>query len=129
MTRRAWLAAVAASLLARPAGAHHSFAAEFDAAHPRDFAGAVAQFDWVNPHSVLQVDVPGPGGAVERWSFELPPPSALRRRGLAPDQVKPGERVVVRGYPAKDGRLWASTQWLELPGGRRIITGTPGVSK
>ena len=128
MTRRAVLTLLAAIVAAPRVEGHHSFAAEFDAAHPREFAGAVVVMQWVNPHAVLTLDVREAGGRVARWDLELPPPAALRRRGLTPRDLRPGEPVVVKGYPAKDGRQWASTQWVELPGGRRVVTGTPGAS-
>lgn len=129
MTRRAWLATLAAALAGGRAWAHHSFAAEFDGAKPRALTGTVVQFDWVNPHAVLWIDVADGQGGAERWALELPPPNALRRRGLMPAEVTPGQRVVVKAFVARDGRRRASTQWVELPGGRRISTGTPGSSR
>ena len=129
MTRRAWLATLAAVLAGRSVSGHHSFAAEFDGAKPRVLIGTVVQFDWVNPHSCLWIDVADAQGGVERWALELPPPNSLRRRGLRPGDVTPGLRVTVKAFVAKDGRKLASTQWLEWSGGRRIVTGTPGVER
>ncbi len=125
MTVRAVVGALALLLGIGRAEAHHSFAAEFDAVHPRVLMGTVSRMEWVNPHAYLSLDVREADGRVACWALELPPPNALRRRGLSPRQLVPGMRVRLKVYPAKDGRLAASTQWLELPGGRRIVTGTP----
>jgi hypothetical protein len=37
--------------------AHHSFAAEFDAAKPFSLTGTVTKVVWANPHAWLYVDV------------------------------------------------------------------------
>ena len=44
-------------LSAVPSFGHHSFAAEYDSGKPITLKGKVTQFEWVNPHSWLHVDV------------------------------------------------------------------------
>ena len=46
-----------AALLATPAFAHHSFAAEWDSTKCRDFTGTLRKLDWQNPHPYFFVDV------------------------------------------------------------------------
>ncbi|MDO8793464.1 MAG: DUF6152 family protein [Vicinamibacterales bacterium] len=118
------------------AHAHHSFAAEFDAARPMTFTGTIVTVEWVNPHSMLWIDVRGAGGrpeqsgserrGPERWGFELSPPNALMRRGLRRAMLRPGDRITIRAYPARDGRRFASTQALVLANGRTVELGLAG---
>ncbi len=119
------------------AHAHHSFAAEFDAARPVTLTGRLVTLEWVNPHSLLWIDVDASGGRTEqggseqrgseRWGIELSPPNALMRRGLRLAMFRPGDRITVRAYPARDGRRFASAQVLVLADGRRVVMG-PGAS-
>lgn len=116
-----WLLVAAAQ-----AGAHHSFAAEFDATRLVTMRGTIALMEWVNPHSMLWIDVPGPAGRAERWGLELSPPNRLMRHGLRREMLRPGDPIVVKAYPARDGRRFASVQSLELANG--LIVGLEAVS-
>jgi hypothetical protein len=42
--------ACSALVMAAPAYAHHSFAAEWDSTKCRDFTGVLRKLDWQNPH-------------------------------------------------------------------------------
>ena len=65
--------------------AHHSFAAEFDAARPVKLRGTVVRMEWINPHSWIHIDVKDPAsGTTERWMIEGGPPGTLLRRGWTP---------------------------------------------
>ncbi|MGE0393959.1 MAG: DUF6152 family protein [Vicinamibacterales bacterium] len=125
MARPPAACAVAVWLLAAAAvpRAHHSFAAEFDARRPVTLDGVIAVVEWVNPHSMLWIDVRGASGAVDRWGLELPPPNGLLRRGVRRAMLRPGDRVRVRAYPARDGRRVASVQSFTLASGLRVTLG------
>jgi Family of unknown function (DUF6152) len=107
-------------LLARPVFAHHSFGAEFDQSRPVMLQGVVTSVTWENPHVFFFVDVEDVGGKVVNWAFETMGPNGLARMGWKRDSLKPGDRVIVEAYPAKDGSHLADGRKVMLSNGRSI---------
>jgi hypothetical protein len=106
------------------AAAHHSFAAEFDAEKPVTLKGIVAKWEMMNPHGWITVDVIGPDGAKVRWMVETSNPNGLMRLGWTKNSLKPGDRITIEAYRAKDGSNTANAARVTLADGRSVFAGS-----
>lgn len=91
-----------ALLIALPALAHHSLEAQYDPNHTITINGTLTKINWSNPHVHFLVDVMEAGQS-GTWDVEMGSPNAQLRGGWKIDTFKPGDRVVVSVYQARDG--------------------------
>jgi hypothetical protein len=103
-----------------PAYAHHG-----NAAYEKttiQLQGTVTKFMWINPHTILMFDVKDDKGNVAHWAAEAGSPSALQARGGGwyRDAVKPGDKITVILFPAKDGSPVGRFQRIIFPDGKML---------
>ena len=115
---------VAALMLAVPGVAHHSFVM-FDTTRQVTLTGSVTSFEWTNPHTYIEVDVPDEAGGVKHWSIELGSPSILRNGGWKHNTLAAGDKVKLTINPLKNGNPGGLLLQATLPDGRKLGNG-PG---
>ena len=120
---RSALTAVVCLALSVAAAAHHS-QSEYNLRAKVDVAGTVTKVEWKSPHAWIYVDVIDDKGQTVNWSFELPSPVTLMRRGWTRDSLKPGDRVTVKGAPARNYPTIAIANGITDASGKPLFTGT-----
>jgi hypothetical protein len=115
-------------LAAAPAAAHHSFAVHFVADKLVTVQGTVTEFSFRNPHGMLLLTAKGDDGAEQHWKIETNSPNILRRRGWTETSIKPGDRVAVEGYPARDGSHFMRVYRVTYPDGKELVGQRPDPS-
>ena len=112
-----------------PARAHHPFTPYYDASKLVSVAGVIVEFRTINPHVVLIVDGTAPDGQSGRWAFEGFPPNVFVRRGLEDfrEKLRPGTRVTIAGWAAKDptARAFSGREVTFADGSRMLFGPTP----
>lgn len=98
----AMTAAVMGTMISVPASAHHSATATYVVDQTVEIQGTVVQFLIRNPHSSLQVAATDKGGKVTTWMIEWGAGGALASDNVKADTLKPGDKVIVTGSPARD---------------------------
>ena len=101
MTRWTLALAAAIAICAQPVRAHHSIYGIYDRSRPATLDGTVADFQLINPHPFLFIDVADSSGAAERWRLEMDNRIELAEIGVTAGTFKPGDRVVVTGSLAR----------------------------
>jgi hypothetical protein len=99
---RLLIAFAALSVLAVTADAHHSIAGMYDQSQRVTLDGVIAQYQFVNPHPFLVVDVTSGNGTTQSWKAELDNRWELQNVGMTPTTFNVGDRVVVSGSPGRD---------------------------
>jgi hypothetical protein len=90
--------------LTSPALAHHSIAM-FDAQKITTIKGTVKEFQWLNPHALLWINVDAENGApAQLWGIEMTSPGVLTRNGWTKRSFNAGDRVSLDIAPLRDGK-------------------------
>jgi hypothetical protein len=99
--------------------AHHS-TAEFDYTKQVTIRGKVKELQWTNPHSYIQLLVPGKDGKPVQWSVEIGSPSLNINLGWRKSSVKAGDEVTMLLSPARNGKPYGTLRVLTFADGRQL---------
>jgi hypothetical protein len=103
-----------------PAFAHHSIASEYDFNKPVDLTGTLVQMDWVNPHSVMHLQVANSDGSKTVWLFQTQGTGNPLRRSPSQGGLELGKTYAVQGFAAKNGKPQAFLKSVKMPDGRLV---------
>jgi Family of unknown function (DUF6152) len=101
-TRATWALIAGLVCAASPATAHHSTAI-YDSDNPIELAGTVVEWQFVNPHCFIMLEVTDSDGTKRVWSLEGGNTAGLFRRGWTPNTLKAGDEIVVTVRPLRSG--------------------------
>ena len=96
MTRWMSAAALGLAIASSPAWGHHAISAIYDSSKRVTVEGAVREFQFINPHPFLVIEVADEGKTLE-WRLEMDNRFELIDEGVGADTLKPGDLVVATG--------------------------------
>jgi hypothetical protein len=102
-----------------PAFAHHG-RSMYDEAKTLSVVGVVSEFEFVNPHVRVFLNVKDSKGNVGEWVGEATSPNLLMREGMHKDTIKPGDLITAVGHPARNGTNAMRIEKVVLSNGREI---------
>ena len=115
-------ASIVFAVLAVSTFAHHGGAA-YDTSKMVTVTGRVTEFEFVNPHVIIRMDVKDPAtGKIEKWEGELTSPNHLARVGWTKSIIKPGDELTMSGAALKDGASAMAIRKI-IKDGEQISTG------
>src|SRR5260370_27092028 len=98
------LLAMAVGLFAvsTPIFEHHG-ASAYDMKKLTILKGTVTDWQFMNPHSEIFLEVKGVDGKIEKWSAEAASMVTMSRLGWTKTLFKPGDQITIVGNRAKNG--------------------------
>src|ERR1700722_11159045 len=88
--------------------AHHGQAG-YNTTETVTVSGAVSGFQFVNPNSIVYLEVYAGQGETRAWQGELTSTNHLIRAGWTATTLNAGDKVTMAGYRAKSG---ANSMWI-----------------
>ncbi|HLJ14750.1 MAG TPA: DUF6152 family protein [Bryobacteraceae bacterium] len=108
------------TLLSRPVPAHHG-EANYDTEKMVSVKGTVTDFQFVNPHVQISIDVKNDKGEIEKWTGEARSPAMLSRYGgWDRNTIKIGDVITFWGHRTKNGTFFMRLDKIVLPDGKEL---------
>jgi len=103
-----------------PTLAHHG-EVNYDTGKVVSIKGTVTDFQFINPHVQIFLDVKNDKGEIEKWSCEARSPIMLVRvGGWDKNTLKPGEVITASGFRGRNGSTTMRLKMIILPDGREM---------
>jgi Family of unknown function (DUF6152) len=103
-----------------PLRAHHG-ETNYDTEKVVSVKGTVTDFQFINPHVQIFMDVKNANGEIEKWSCEARSPIMLVRvGGWDKNTLKPGDTITASGFRARNGATILRLKKIVLANGREM---------
>src|SRR5882672_5856526 len=110
--------AFAVLFISVPLRAHHG-ETNYDTEKVVSVKGTVTDFEFINPHVQIFMDVKNANGEIEKWSCEARSPIMLVRvGGWDKNTLKPGDVITATGFRARSGSPILRLQKIVLADGK-----------
>lgn len=103
--------------------AHHSLSGVYNIRGSGEVTGVIKAVKFVNPHGVMELEVPNDDGTTTVWEMTTGSRNTLSSLGFGedgPNTVIAGDVVTITYYPAHNGNPLGFIQSITLPGDRTI---------
>lgn len=101
-----------------PLSAHHSWPVSRD--RLVTVKGTVVDFQWINPHPMITLEVQTTNGGTEQWQVGGPAIRRMEANGWTKTTVKTGDVITGIGYQFADGQKIVRLERVMLPDGREL---------
>jgi hypothetical protein len=109
-----------AVLISAPLPAHHG-EANYDTEKTVSVKGTVTDFQFVNPHVQISLDVKNDKGETEKWIGEARSPAMLSRYGgWDKNTIKVGDVITFYGHQTKNGTPFMRLEKIVTAGGKEL---------
>ena len=106
-------------LASAPLFAHHG-TSPYDTTKLTTVKGTVTDFQFINPHVEISVEVTNDQGKTETWIGEANSPNVLSRHGWDRNIIKKGDQITVIGNRGKNGSRTLRLQKVILSNGQEL---------
>ena len=106
--------------ISAPLLAHHG-EANYDTGKTVAVKGTVSEFDFINPHVLITLDVKNDKGEIEKWTGEARSPAMLARYGgWDKTTIKVGDVITFYGHRTKNATNFMRLEKIVLTDGKEL---------
>lgn len=107
-----------------PVSAHHG-ASAYDNSTLTTLSGTITDFQFIQPHPLIFLDVKDANGNVTKWYVEMTAPNHLVHYGWSGRKLHAGQVIKVTGHVAKNGTKVLNLRQIYDADGKEIPLGPP----
>jgi hypothetical protein len=108
------------AFISAPLLAHHG-EANYDTEKTVSVKGSVTEFEFVNPHVQITLDVKNDKGETEKWTGEARSPAMLSRYGgWDRNTIKVGDVITFHGHRTKNGTNFMRLEKIVMADGKEL---------